>query len=112
MSTMKTLKDYQKVQPTPGPWEISKNSMYLVCGYDPRCYPRNERHTIARIDPDGDKLPPEVGIANARLIAACPELLAALKEAVHYYIDVVQDTEAAWVRDAQAAIAKAEGTKS
>jgi len=43
--------------------------------------------------------------ANARLIAAAPDLLAALKEVMPY---IVGDKNVPW-RDAQASIAKAEG---
>lgn len=45
------------------------------------------------------------GLANARLIAAAPELLAALKEIVSYNDD---KNGLCW-QDARAAIAKAEG---
>ena len=43
--------------------------------------------------------------ANARLIASAPDLLAALKEVMPY---IVGDKNVPW-RDAQSAIAKAEG---
>lgn len=66
-------------EPTRGPWELSDKSPLLVIGYEPRLYPENERCTIARVDPNGDKIPTEVSEANARLIAAAPELLVALK---------------------------------
>ena len=68
-----------QTQPTIGPWEVSEKSPVLVIGYDPRLYPENERVTIARVDPGGDRLDAEIGEANARLIAASPELLRLLK---------------------------------
>jgi hypothetical protein len=67
-------------EPTPGPWERNGNeSSMLVIGYDPRLYPEQERCTVARVDPAGDRLPVEVGDANLRLIVAAPELLSLLK---------------------------------
>lgn len=68
-----------RVQPTPGPWEISDKSPVLIVGYDPRLYPENERVTIAKADPGGDRLDSEIGEANARLIAAAPEMAVLLR---------------------------------
>lgn len=76
-----------KTPPTIGPWEISKKSPVLVIGYEPRLYPENERVTIARVDPGGDRLDAEIGEANARLISAAPELLRVLKRLVHESYD-------------------------
>lgn len=68
-----------KVQPTPGPWEISDKSPVLIVGYDPRLFPGNERVTIARVDPGGDRLDAEIGEANARLAVFAPEMAVLLR---------------------------------
>ena len=48
--------------------------------------------------------------ANARLIAAAPDLLAALKEVEEYFLSSPYATDSGQeLRDVQAAIAKAEG---
>lgn len=47
--------------------------------------------------------------ANARLIAAAPEILRALKEMVHEFGDDNPDDDWECVQDARAAIAKATG---
>jgi hypothetical protein len=48
--------------------------------------------------------------ANARLIAAAPELLEALHEMIHQFDQFnVNEFEAKAIKDARAAIAKAEG---
>lgn len=66
-------------EPSPGPWEVSDKHPTLVIGYDPRAMGGTTRLTIARVDPGGDRLPVVVGDANARLIAAAPELLSSLR---------------------------------
>ncbi len=62
---------------TPGPWTVSGcklgNSAMVTHGNDGTFSP-----VIATVHDDGTRLPAE---ANARLIAAAPELLAALREA-------------------------------
>lgn len=50
--------------------------------------------------------PPEIQASNARLIAAAPELLAALKTALEIAPGSMLDT--VWEREARSAIAKAE----
>lgn len=65
--------------PTPGPWEVSGETRTLIVGYDPRLYPEDERVVVARADPGGDRLDVKIGDANARLIAAAPELLDCLQ---------------------------------
>jgi hypothetical protein len=88
---------------TPGPWQHGAN--YGACVY---VFDENRSYNIATLGPT-----PVMGgscEANARLIAAAPELLEALKEMMHYR---------SWAGDwwqvehaknmARAAIAKATG---
>jgi hypothetical protein len=59
-------------KPTPGPWEVSDTS--IVSGDDDNGF------CIAVIEDDGDYAAPhDQREANARLIAAAPDLLAALR---------------------------------
>ena len=84
-------------KPTPGPWEL--NEQYVIA--------RSKRglRTICQWRSYSDE-------PNARLIAAAPDLLAALKAlsaGLHDEIDMKANIKAAEVRAARAAIAKAEG---
>jgi hypothetical protein len=88
-----------KVEPTMGPWEISEKSPVLVIGYDPRLHPENERVTIARVDPGGDRLPVDIGNANARLIAASPELYDMVVELVRYVGGLPVSVESSYTLD-------------
>ena len=79
---------------TPGPWRyvpqhyVDNNYMLIHCSADPN---------------EGDNLRGYCGLANARLIAAAPELL----ESLEYAIRMVP--ELATVPGVKAAIAKATG---
>ena len=82
---------------TPGPWEVvpgldDKARVFYVRTID------NDLHYIAQIGRFGENAP-----ANARLIAAAPDLLAALETAVA--------SGKSWhgISSARAAIAKAKG---
>ena len=78
---------------TPGPWvEIRSRGDYVI----QERRRSNRKRIIASVDVVN-------GEANARLIAAAPELLDALKAAVAYPIT------GNWYEMAEAAIAKAEG---
>jgi hypothetical protein len=111
---------------TPGPWYVgAQNDMlFVIAGRAPSLdndYPMHDadRTVIARVE-DGDKSHSETD-ANARLIAAAPELLAALKQCAELlddYSDVndgadggspVPNRAMSLLRDVEAAIAKAEG---
>lgn len=77
---------------TPGPWDIAD------IDWDMR---GNARYSLAGIK--------KVSAADARLIAAAPDLLAALKEARDYVVDYGSERMMAPVVEAiDAAIAKAE----
>lgn len=85
---------------TPGPWHLSRhpydrNYMRITCGNDPA---------------KDDTLRGYCGEANARLIAAAPDLLAAL-ERLLLSGDVRDAAEKSALTQARAAIAKAEGEK-
>ena len=93
-------------QHTPGPWEVEQiesGVLGIVAG----------GHTVATLDftrygnddPATWRLAAENMIANARLIAACPDLLAALEwAAVHR--NTLTDAD---IESMRAAIAKAKG---
>ena len=89
---------------TPGPWTLNE---FTACIKGP------DSAILAMIcnttGDDAGKGPKPVSEANARLIAAAPELLAALKRAVDIFDELGEDK----VRDSlQAVIDKAEGSKS
>jgi hypothetical protein len=105
METQKT-----SVKHTPGPWTIEdpmEGEWWIVQAN----LPAYEWRTIASI-PQGDLeegFPQEVVEANARLLAAAPELLVALQRAeieLNTYLGELSATALPMVR---AAIAKAEG---
>ena len=86
-----------KATHTPGPWEAEGDYVFApIVGYDAR---------IARVtDIDSE--------ANARLIAAAPDLLEALREAVGWmqHVPGIADSVGQIILDdARAAIAKARG---
>lgn len=69
-------------------------------------------HVDCRRSPDEQRVPRETALANARLIAASPDLLTALRD----LCDAIPETTlaadpplAAWEKLARGAIAKAEG---
>lgn len=84
---------------TPGPWAIHHGADYVmvVCAEGDRCHV-----TPALMYPD------DVDIANAQLMAAAPELLAAMKAILKdnsYYFPIGNP----WGDAGRVAIAKAEG---
>lgn len=86
-------------QHTQGTWRISSNhSMYVV--------PANGQGIIARAEDKSDR---NVGEANARLMAAAPDLLAALRKCLAQ-LEIIQGAvhdERCAIIDAHAAINKA-----
>ena len=100
---MKTLK--AKATHTPGPWSIvnwgeATDHPYIV--------PAKENPETQRESKICDVYNPE-SEANARLIAAAPELLELCKEAVEVYYDAGLDNTDHVVKRMKSAIAKAEG---
>jgi hypothetical protein len=100
---------------TPGPWMLHSEGSMRAC--DGRHQSHEGCRTLAEAEIVG--IPRSEAEANARLIAAAPELLAALHQAVaiiRVFVDV-DDTRWSHLRDAaelqaiEAAIAKAEGAR-
>lgn len=95
---------------TPGPWTIEGHPQ----GTGFRVADANKRSVAAF--PSTSRRPDDERIANARLIAAAPELLAALKEAhrllpslIHTSTDIDAVELGDAIERARAAIARAEG---
>jgi len=94
---------------TPGPWrECGADKGGCVCGL---IWSTTADRPVAGIEPrpEGfEKMPEGEARANARLIAAAPDLLAALKELV-YMIDMHRLAVGGCVDEARKAIERAEG---
>lgn len=88
----------KEIRHTPGPWRIS--DFERLAGEDSRCIMGADGFAVAWID--GSTIKEHE--ADARLIAAAPDLLDALKEVVR----ISDRKHNAWDK-AHAAIAKAEG---
>jgi len=101
---------------TPGPWTIEPVRPYVVDG---RLHTivNNERYPTAFVPAWDDPLPGEVegaeeAKANARLIAAAPEMLQVLKWAEEHAAESEAGRDDAWYQNLaklEAVIAKAEG---
>ena len=81
---------------TPGPWTADYNKPY-------------DQWWVSQFD--GNPVATTKQEPNAHLIAAAPDLLAALKEIVAG-ISVGTNPDHPWIKEARAAIAKAEGRSS
>lgn len=106
--------DAKRTEHTPGPWRL------WLSADDPGCFrlegdspePHGNNMIIVKRDigtPNGDE-----GVANARLIAAAPELLIALRDLIDAIPEptLVDDPPLrVWVSLAKAVIARAEGSK-
>lgn len=104
---------------TPGPWYAVDNGVYWEIGIGPDKYSPKIGDVCASKHRGKDEDPVDgllVEEANARLIAAAPELLEALEEIRSAAIDLDQDEESSVtalenaIRKARLAIAKARGT--
>jgi hypothetical protein len=95
---------------TPGPWEAVKP--LWPDPYRVRHIVDADRHLIARVDFANAHQSENEAIANARLIAAAPDLLAALKDILEagsmQHVRADLDSADIWER-ARGAIVKAEG---
>lgn len=91
---------------TPGPWEVSKE----WDGTSIKAGPFHVTHTIQSCGFHSDEEDKVVTQANARLIAAAPELLEALQSAVQWgapFKDAPSDARPDWFSLANTAIKKA-----
>lgn len=84
-----------EIKHTPGPWHVGMKPGPIVYG------PKGEQ-----VSPLNIMLDPEEAKANARLIAAAPELLDALKSVLPYLGEEVSSSVMRKVHDA---LSKAEG---
>lgn len=90
-----------RAQHTPGPWYIGMRPGPMIYGDAPR--------GAQVADMSGPLIPADENSANARLIAAAPDLLAALREIADLPGYVRGSALEMAVQTARAAIAKAEG---
>lgn len=91
---------------TPGPWRLHEGSIFGHAGYIGITSPAHDflAEVVVKMDDDTERSPRL--LANARLIAAAPDLLAALQRAVNV-LDATGATDDA--NAARAAIAAATG---
>jgi hypothetical protein len=93
---------------TPGPWERDGTTVYKLNGVPIEGAPKGWNLWTARVMlSDAKRCSPEEVEANARLIAAAPDLLAVLERYVE--ADSGPELEDSLHVDAVAAIAKARG---
>ena len=99
---------------TAGPWRISEHSETSVCASNDRGIATAGGYQTNMIDPD---VLWEENVANARLIAAAPDLLETAKTMLEYYDAFVEDKTAfpgeteMYADPLREAITKAEGAK-
>lgn len=104
---------------TPGPWSVGHTTRSRTHPSLPTCYETavhvgdtSDRGNCLAIvylgGPGALRSDPEHVEANARLIAAAPELLEAAQKALHY-MRLHKYADQAWTDDLEAAIAKALG---
>jgi hypothetical protein len=92
-----------KTTPTPGPWFLrTGDSHIVVCGSDGDSIAGLARTTPDRIDPSEQE-------ANARLIAAAPDMLNQLRAVERWMSGYGTTTQSAMREKVRATIAKAEG---
>ena len=91
---------------TPGPWELAHEQHSRYCHVNSVDWGMFASVVVRMQGMDCDC--PE-GLANARLIAAAPELLEAAEKALHY-MRLHKYADQAWADDLASAISKARGT--
>lgn len=92
---------------TPGPWRISESDTFEPCIANVNVGRPKESTTVAILAEGMFKAFPVEGDANARLIAAVPEMYEALKAMISFYESENDDNSVIW--NARQVIAKAEG---
>ena len=103
---------------TPGPWAFSRSdnfgdARFYVAQQDGAPYTPNysDVATLIAETVSGERV--SIQEANARLIAAAPELLEALRAVDVLFGHLARDsTQRIWLDNARAAIAKAEGREA
>lgn len=94
---------------TPGPWKVGSVGSVFSIQSDTHCVAftnsgsKSPEAVKAKIHQDAEQA------ANARLIAASPELLKALEEAINWNSHDDEGFPAVWLDQARAALAKAKG---
>jgi hypothetical protein len=94
---------------TPGPWEVDDDTMEIFS-----IRPGHSTGWIAKVlgnDGNGEPLPAEEMDANARLIAAAPDILAALIAMYDAFTSDGTDSQHNACRMADAAISQTAGVK-
>jgi hypothetical protein len=99
-----------EIKHTPGPWGVSSQSPRIIKKYDDLGETNVILGSASAYPQSGFFESDESAIANARLMAAAPELLELLLELVD--IEGPQPGNAAWGEKVHAAIAKATGSQS
>ena len=89
---------------TPGPWRVGDGSFVIGNHPAPGITGSDDVHHYG-----GHLICESVSQANARLIAAAPELLEAAKQALQVFVDQGWDDDLSAAKSLKAAIAKAEG---
>jgi len=102
MLLTKSEEEGKAMKHTPGPWRVTHDGYIAGQGYVPIRTPF--RKDAFDTGPGRSDHPEDVLQANARLIAAAPELLVVVKEVIN---DMGAE-DAPWYDAARAAIAKAE----
>ena len=103
------MKTKEKQTHTPGPWRFDEKQIHGdVMAFDPE---RSRAVCVAQIHNERTAgTPNEQARANARLIAAAPELLAELKKALEFVVATHGgENDGDIQEDIRAAIQKAEG---
>ena len=93
----------EKQKHTPGPWSVT----WCNDGWCVEARPCGICETHIYGDAGSPSMPERE--ANARLIAAAPELLEAAKQALQVFVDQGWDDDLSAAKSLKAAIAKAEG---
>lgn len=97
----------EQTKHTPGPW--SSDWQFIVANDPNGVHPDIYIAEISESDDEGRVASDEQQQANARLIAAAPELLKALEDALAYMVDYKKCQNEGLLNDMRAAIAKAKG---
>ena len=102
------MKEIKTAKHTPGPWTISKDGRIVAPLIGAKIWEQQQTKHIATVPFGADALTPVTAgserAANARLIAAAPELLAALENVLNEFVHVPGDTKGNKARTVAAGI--------